>query len=109
MTKKTDTLQHSRHHSDHGNPKKHNNPHDHDWYDDDNNNHKPGPPTAVNTSFVAPQASEAGDSGVGKTAVYVAGGLAGVYILYQGIKWTIASLLAPFTAGTSYAVAFATP
>ena len=102
----------SRHHSDHGYPKYHENPHDHQWYRDENGNWKPGPSLPPNPQFKSPTETNNGrTNGLSKMerAGAVAGGIAVGYIIYAGIKWTIAVIATPATGGGSLAVAGAMP
>ena len=97
----------SRHHSDHGNPKYHKNPHDHSWYDDDDGNNRPGPPLPVNPSFHAPEVTNSNDAS--SDALYVGGALVGGVALWYVVKWSIAVALALETGGASVGLAAAIP
>ena len=102
---KNDVIQWSRHHSNHGNGKKHPIvPHDHEWYDDDDGNHKPKTPgTTPNEAFKAPE-----QSNTTKIVANVIGAAAG-YGVYLGVKWLVAACAAPCTGGFSLALAGVTP
>ena len=95
----------SRHHTTHGNAKKHTDPHDHEWKDDDDGNNKPGPPQPPNPNYTAPSndtnRSNKSNQMIGEiTTVAVISAMA-----YWGIKWIIAAALAPVTTGGSLVVA----
>ena len=77
-------------------------PHDHDWGINEKGDWAPGP------GYPTPQEATAhAQVAVG----LVSAGAAAVigYGVYLGIKWSIAALLAPVTAGASLVVAGATP
>ena len=98
----------SRHHTNHGNSKKHPLvPHDHDWYDDDNGNNTENPKwQPPNPGFKAP-GSDNGNSQ--KMVAKTLGTIAIGYAVYTGVKWFIAALTAPATGGGSLIVAGVTP
>ena len=102
----------SRHHSDHGNPKWHKNPHDHEWKVKEDGNREPGDPLPPNPNFKSPTETnvnrENGLSSVEKAGIAV-GGIAIGYFIYEGVKWTIAAIATPATGGASLVVALATP
>ena len=98
-----------RHHTDHNKPWKHSDPHDHKGgKDKDGNNTLIDGPQPVNEKFQPPEqfASHREDSL--NEGYIVAGIIAGV-VVYQIAKWTIATVLAPATGGSSYAVAALAP
>ena len=99
----------SRHHTNHGNSKKHPLiPHDHRWYDDDDGNNKPDstilPPDEGYKSPTTKKNNDFLKKAVNATATVATG-----YIIYTGIKWVIALVAAPPTGGASLAVAGVTP
>ena len=98
----------SRHHTNHGNSKRHPVvPHDHEWYDDDDGNNTEDsnwqPP---NSGFQAPNS---GNDNSTKMVTGTVGTVAIGYVIYVGAKWIIAALTAPATGGGSLIVAGATP
>ena len=101
----------SRHHTDHGYPKKHPLvPHDHEWKDDGNgNNHEDPNGLPPNPGFQAPNSKKSIDDNVTKTVAATVGTAAVVYIAYLGVKWVIAAVAAPATCGGSLIVAGVTP
>ncbi len=99
----------TRHHSDHGNPTKHPIvPHDHEWFDDKDGNHKPGPGQKPNPAFQAPN-EEKNNTNKFAIATGAIGGAAIGYGVYVIAKWAVAIFAAPATGGTSIAIAGATP
>ena len=103
---------HSRHHSDHGNPKNHEVPHDHDWYDDDDGNNKPGKGHSPDSGFQAPSLDENSDCkkmSVKGTAQILITTIGTGYVIYAGIKWLVAIAGAPVTGGGSLAIAGVMP
>ena len=98
----------SRHHTDHGYPKYHKNPHDHQWHKDDNDHNKPGPPLPPNTSFKSPNSKKGNDNSMKTVGSIGCIAIIG-YGVYVGVKWAIAIAAAPATAGGSLIVAGVTP
>lgn len=98
-----------RHHTTHGNPTKHTDPHDHEWKDDDNGNNKPGPPLPPNPNYTAPGGSKSGDISHKETIGNAATLTLVCVVAYVGIKWILATIAAPVTGGGSLVVASITP
>ena len=102
-----------RHNSNHGNPKRHDKPHDHKVIKDDDNNDTLGPSQPQNPGFQAPtsnnkQSNNENDSVVRQVAT--AGAIAvGGFAVYEIGKWAIAVLTAPCTGGGSIIVAGCMP
>ena len=98
----------SRHHTNHGNAKKHPLvPHDHEWYDDDDGNNTEDPKwQPTNPGFKAPDSNK-NDSA--KKAIGAVGGVVLGYVVYVGVKWVVATLAAPTTFGGSLIIAGVTP
>lgn len=99
-----------RHHTDHGNPKKHPDvPHDHDWGFDENGKWQPGLPYPSPPGPLKPQESQSNSNSYGNEVITAVGiGIGGV-ILYEFAKWGIAAILAPSTLGGSIIIAGVTP
>jgi hypothetical protein len=98
-----------RHHSTHNKPWKHKNPHDHKGGKDKNgNNTLVDGPQPVDENFRGPNQSNFQRNTNLNAGYVVAGAVVGV-VVYQIAKWAIATILAPPTGGTSYAVAALTP
>ena len=99
----------ARHHTDHNKPWDHENPHDHDGTKDDKgNNTIIKGPKPVDEKFRGPDHSIS-EEDVYRAVGYTAGTIAVGYIVYQAVKWSIATLLAPATGGGSYVLAGMTP
>ena len=98
----------SRHHTNHGNGKKHPLvPHDHEWYDDDDGNNTEDPKwQPPNPGFQAPGSDNDNST---KMVAGAVGTIAMGYVIYAGAKWIIAALAAPATGGGSLIVAGVTP
>ena len=98
----------SRHHTNHGNSKKHPLvPHDHEWYDDDDGNNTEDPKwQPPNPGFQAPGSDNDNST---KMVAGAVGTIAIGYVIYAGAKWIIAALAAPATGGGSLIVAGVTP
>lgn len=98
-----------RHHSNHKTPHKHENPHDHRGKKDDkgNNTIEKGP-LPVDKDFHSPEKFSYQKDPDNDTQQLAAGVATGI-IVYEIIKWVIATVFAPATGGASYGVAAATP
>lgn len=94
-----------RHHSDHKKPWRHENPHDHQGgKDKDDENTLVGGPKPVDKKFHGPdEFSSRKDEQLKYAGVAAGVTIAGIAI-YQAVKWTAATMLAPATGGTSYVV-----
>ena len=80
-------------------------PHDHEWYDDDDGNHKPKKPgTTPNEAFKAPD-----QNNTTKIVSNVIGTAVAGYGVYLGVKWFVATCAVPYTGGFSLALAGVTP
>lgn len=88
-----------RHHTDHGHPKYHPNPHDHDWgYRD--GKWQPGNPYPSPDGPLTPAESIV-QNDVGQTvAAGVAVGVS-VVVVYEVVKWGVAIAAAPISGGAS--------
>ena len=92
------------HHSDHGNPKMHMNPHKHVWERAPGGKWSPGKPKELNESDKnKSQKKQRGVEKSGNTKSL----LVRVGIAYLIFKVIVATLTAPATGGTSYAILFA--
>ena len=100
-----------RHNSDHGNSKRHDNPHDHEVIKDDDDNDSLGPPQTPNPGFQAPTRSrQSTDNTSVSRQVATAGAIVvGGFAFYEIGKWAFAVLIAPYTGGGSLIVAGCTP
>ena len=95
-----------RHHTDHNQPQKHENPHDHRGKKDkDGYNTEDSTPLPPNNKYHPPKNVTIVPADLGKNVTTVATGVVVGYTLYQVIKWAVASVLAPETGGLSYAFA----
>ena len=98
-----------RHNSNHGNSKKHSNPHDHKVIKDDDDNDTLGPPQAPNSGFKAPEVTISTDNDTSDAIRYGATAVGVGLTLWVGVKWIAAIALAPETGCGSLAVAAAMP
>ena len=97
----------SRHHTNHGNSKKHPVvPHDHEWHDDDDgNNIEDKEWKTPDPGFRAPGSDDNSTKEVTKTVSTIAV----AYAAYVVIKWAVAALATPVTGGGSLVIAGVAP
>ena len=102
-----------RHHSNHNKPWAHEKPHDHKGgKDKDGNNTLVGGPQSVDEKFQPPPKQNNDHlqyKAVNNDYIEVAMGVAVGVVVYQAIKWAVATVLAPTTGCASFAVAALAP
>lgn len=106
----TGNLVHARHNTDHGQPKYHEDPHDHKGGKDKNgHNTIEKKPLKKDDHFIPPKELGQAMPSNGENVADIVAGASAAYIIYQVIKWVGATLLAPETGGFSYVGAGALP
>ena len=98
----------ARHHSDHKQPHKHEDPHDHKGgKGKGGKNTLVGGPQEVNEKFQPPKRFSYADNPNDNTLDSVKSGVVTGIIVYHVAKWVAATLLAPLTGGGSYVMVIA--